>query len=275
MLRSFVDGYRDGAAQARERREAGQDMYSRVVRGAKVVGKVGGKVGASRVAGKVRARLGIPNPPTTSPEGTPPPAGDGTPTPPTSPEGTPLSAGDGSPTPTPTPAPPASPEGEKTPAGLPLRGPLALAPQSSPKGEPVPSPTGDGSSTPSTPPGKGQTKESPMSTSVEVSELESLDAVIAEVKTATLMAEALTETLTGSRGWTTNLPDRWSSTDWGTEGINEVIATSPEVAQSLGDAEPLTEFLTKLTAELEKARALGEVAAEVGASGDVGRFTAA
>jgi hypothetical protein len=109
----------------------------------------------------------------------------------------------------------------------------------------------------------------------DITELESLDAVEAETRAASQMCADLDEALTAVKAWSAGLADRWAGTDWGTRDLDAAVSNVAEAAGSLGDAEALAAGLAQVQASVDKARGLGELAAEVGAQGDVGRFRAA
>ena len=112
-------------------------------------------------------------------------------------------------------------------------------------------------------------------TSMNVTELESLEAVRAEVKQAVQMAESLTEVVTSIKEWATGLADRWAGTEWGTKHLDDAVAGVGEAASTLVGAEALTESLVAVEDAVKRAEALGEVAAEIGAHGQVDAFRAA
>ena len=112
-------------------------------------------------------------------------------------------------------------------------------------------------------------------TSMNVTELESLEAVRAEVQQAVQMAESLTEVVTSIKEWATGLADRWAGTEWGTKDLDNAVASVGEAASTLVGAEPLTEALVAVEDAVKRAEALGDVAAEIGAHGQVDAFRAA
>jgi hypothetical protein len=103
-------------------------------------------------------------------------------------------------------------------------------------------------------------------------ELGNLDEVDGEAKAALNAIEALTDALNEIKGWGGNLPDRWSGTSWSTDGLDAAIVGVAEEAAELKIPEGLMERLTQIGAEVQKARAVGEVAAETGAKGDLSGF---
>jgi hypothetical protein len=109
-------------------------------------------------------------------------------------------------------------------------------------------------------------------TPMEKTELNNLDSVEAEVKTVKEILEGVNEALGIVRDWAENLADRWSGTDWETTELNDAVSAVSDSAASLGDPEPMDVALTAALAGVEKARGLGEVAGEAGASGDLGAF---
>lgn len=110
---------------------------------------------------------------------------------------------------------------------------------------------------------------------MQTTDLESLDAVDAEVSAAVAMCESITETITQAQQWAAGLADRWAGTDWGTADLDASVASVAEAAAALGSPESLAESLAAVKAAVEKARAVGEVVAEHGATGRADAFTAA
>lgn len=110
---------------------------------------------------------------------------------------------------------------------------------------------------------------------IDSTELESLDAVAAEVEKALQMCAALTETLEAAKAWANGLADRWSGTGWGTRDLDTGVATAADAAASLGDTEALEAALRSISAAVENARTLAEHAENIEAQGPIDAFRAA
>jgi hypothetical protein len=110
---------------------------------------------------------------------------------------------------------------------------------------------------------------------MDMTELESLEAVRREARQAMEMSESLTEVVTSIKDWATGLADRWSGTEWGTADLNHAVAGVGDAAGTLTSGEALTEALVAIEDAVKRAEALGEVATEIGAHGDVDAFRAA
>ena len=110
--------------------------------------------------------------------------------------------------------------------------------------------------------------------SINTTELESLDAVAAEVERAQQMCAALAETLEATKAWAQGLIDRWGGTNWGTDEIDTGVAEAADAVSTLGDTEPLDMALRSISTAVHNARSLAEVADEVGAKGSIDAFRA-
>jgi hypothetical protein len=110
---------------------------------------------------------------------------------------------------------------------------------------------------------------------MDVTELESLEAVRAEARQAVQMSESLTEVVAAVKEWATGLADRWSGTEWGTADLDRAVAGVGEAAGTLVGGEALSEALVAVEDAVKRAEALGEVATEIGAHGDVDAFRSA
>jgi hypothetical protein len=110
---------------------------------------------------------------------------------------------------------------------------------------------------------------------MQVTELESLNEVRAEVEAATVMTEALTEAVQAAQDWASGLADRWSGTDWGTRQLDAGVVAVAESAATLIDGEAMAEALAVINAAVIEAQSLSEVLASAGAHGNVDRFHAA
>lgn len=110
--------------------------------------------------------------------------------------------------------------------------------------------------------------------SINTTELESLDAVAAEVERAQQMCAALAETLEATKAWAQGLIDRWSGTNWGTDELDTGVAEAADAVSTLGDTEPLDVALRSISTAVHNARSLAEVADEVGAKGSIDAFRA-
>lgn len=115
-------------------------------------------------------------------------------------------------------------------------------------------------------------EENPMS--INTTELESLDAVAAEVERAQQMTAALAETLEATKAWAQGLIDRWGGTDWGTDEIDTGVSEAADAVSTLGDTEPLDAALRSISTAVHNARSLAEVADQVGAKGSIDAFRA-
>ncbi len=110
---------------------------------------------------------------------------------------------------------------------------------------------------------------------MNITELESLEAVRAEARQAMEMSESLTEVVTAIKEWATGLADRWSGTEWGTADLDGAVAGVGEAAGTLIGGEALSESLVAVEDAVKRAEALGEVATEIGAHGHVDAFRSA
>jgi len=131
-------------------------------------------------------------------------------------------------------------------------------------------PTGN---TNSTTPDRNPDKEG--TNAMDMTELESLEAVRREARQAMEMSESLTEVVASIKDWATGLADRWSGTEWGTADLNHAVAGVGDAAGTLTSGEALTEALVAIEDAVKRAEALGEVATEIGAHGHVDAFRAA
>lgn len=111
-----------------------------------------------------------------------------------------------------------------------------------------------------------------MGVATAATELESLDAVDGEVSVIAASTEDASQWVTEIKNWAASLPERWAGTDWSTQDLDAAIAGVGEVAAVMTTLEPLLEQLAAVRAACAKARSLGEMAAEHGASGDVTKF---
>ena len=122
-------------------------------------------------------------------------------------------------------------------------------------------------------------EETPVSTTpnttvggTELATLAELRAEIGEVDAR--IAEAA-ELLSVVIDWAATLPERYVAAPFGTDGLNGAVVAAAEALASLPNLDELAELLATVTDEATKADALGEVADELGATGDVGAFRAA
>lgn len=141
-----------------------------------------------------------------------------------------------------------------------------------PEGEAPPAEGAGGASTTTTTPAQAG-KEHLMS--INTTELDSLDAVEAEVVKAEQMCAALAETFEAAKEWGHGLDDRWAGADWGTEDLNAAVAEIPDAVAALGDVEPLLAALSQVKAAVEKGRTFGDHVQAAAAYGDVSKFQAA
>lgn len=105
-------------------------------------------------------------------------------------------------------------------------------------------------------------------------ELANLDEVEAEVKQVQSAIEELVEALQEVKQWAGNLPERWEATEYSTKGLDVAIDNVPESFGVLTQSDEVLEQLDIVLAEIGKARAVGEAAAEVGATGRLDGFAA-
>ena len=75
--------------------------------------------------------------------------------------------------------------------------------------------------------------------------------------------------------WAATLPERYVAAPFGTDGLNTAVVAAAEALASIPNLDDLAELLATVVNETAKAEALGEVADELGATGDVGAFRAA
>jgi hypothetical protein len=113
-------------------------------------------------------------------------------------------------------------------------------------------------------------KETPMA--IAGTELANIDEVDAEAKTALTAIETLIEALDEIKGWGGKLPERWAGTSWSTDGLDAAVSGVAEASAELQIPEGLMEKLALISAEVKKARTVGEVAAEARAKGDLSGF---
>jgi hypothetical protein len=101
-------------------------------------------------------------------------------------------------------------------------------------------------------------------------ELATLDELSAELKAMENAFTDLTELVARIKKYGANLPDRWSATNWGTKGLDRAITDISEEIASI-KLIPLESFATART-EIGKARTLGETADAVQAHGKTEAF---
>jgi hypothetical protein len=113
-----------------------------------------------------------------------------------------------------------------------------------------------------------------MTDKIEQADLERLEDLVHEVKRARSIVVKCTEAAAELNEWGTRLPGRWAATNWSTEGLDTSIAGLVDEAQSLQIPEGFLERLEAIIAAADEARAVGEAAAAVGATGNSSAFTA-
>jgi hypothetical protein len=123
------------------------------------------------------------------------------------------------------------------------------------------------------------TEEIPVSTNPsttvgggELATLSELRAEIGEVDTRIVEAAELLSVVID---WAVTLPERYVAAPFGTDGLNTAVVAAAEALASIPNLDELAELLATVIDEATKAEALGEVADELGATGDVGAFRAA
>jgi hypothetical protein len=75
--------------------------------------------------------------------------------------------------------------------------------------------------------------------------------------------------------WAGTLSERYSAAPFGTDGLNTAVVAAAEALAAIPNLDDLAELLATVVDETAKAEALGEVADELGATGDVNAFRAA
>jgi hypothetical protein len=112
---------------------------------------------------------------------------------------------------------------------------------------------------------------------IEYTELENLEDLTREVQEVRGALETLDNVLGELVRWSQNLPERWSSTTWTTEGLDAALAAMTEaIAELKTPSAGLAGLLEQLSAignELTKARTVGEPASDIGAAGNLTAFT--
>lgn len=106
----------------------------------------------------------------------------------------------------------------------------------------------------------------------ELATLADLRAEIGDVDTRITEAAELLSVVTD---WAATLPERYVAAPFGTDGLNTAVVAAAEALASIPNLDDLVELLATVVNETAKAEALGEVADELGATGDVGAFRAA
>lgn len=256
VRQAWTDG-RDAAAAAKARRAAGRDTYSQLKRAGRAGGAALGAAYATGGTLRERARTGwraganhwrdLDGPRAVSTSADRTDATDTTGPTDTSPSAAPGRAADSTAQPTPDQI-----SADRTDAT---------------------DTTGPTGNTNSTTPDRNPNQEG--NNAMDMTELESLEAVRREARQAMEMSESLTEVVTSIKDWATGLADRWSGTEWGTNDLNHAVAGVGDAASTLTSGEPLTEALVAIEDAVKRAEALGEVATEIGAHGDVDAFRAA
>ncbi len=106
----------------------------------------------------------------------------------------------------------------------------------------------------------------------ELATLADLRSEIGEVDTH--MSEAA-ELLSVVMDWAGTVAERYSAAPFGTDGLNSAVLAAAEALAAIPNLDDLAELLATVVDETAKAEALGEVADELGATGDVNAFRAA
>ncbi|MET7284177.1 hypothetical protein ABZS29_38445 [Kribbella sp. NPDC005582] len=108
----------------------------------------------------------------------------------------------------------------------------------------------------------------------ENTELESLDGLTSEVRDVRAALADLTAALDEVASWSKTLPDRWAGTEGSTAGLDTAVRAIAEAAANLKLPQAVIEQLAVLEQEANRARVLGEAAADAGATGDFTGFAA-
>jgi hypothetical protein len=107
----------------------------------------------------------------------------------------------------------------------------------------------------------------------ENTELENLDGLTSEVRDVRAALGDLTAALDEIASWSQSLPDRWAGAEGTTAGLDSAVQTIAAAAAGLRLPPDVLEQLAVLEHEATRARAIGEAAADAGASGDLAAFT--
>lgn len=289
--RAMLAGWKEGVAAARERREAGRDLWSR---GTRVAGRVGGGTGSlvRGINGTIQARRG-------QTDDTPGTGGDASPDAPgldgsASPDAVPSRRGWTFPrlVRRPRTAPTSDASGlvvdqdgndvkDSATSREPQEPPEAAtepaskdeipAQDAQPTPAPEPTPSADGSE-PERPNAIPTTRTAANGdiTMPKQTELSTLDELASELKAMENAFTDLTELVARVKKWGAGLPDRWSATNWGTKGIDRAIT---DISEEIAGIKLVTlESFANARGEIVKARTLGETADAVQARGQTEAF---
>jgi hypothetical protein len=288
--RAALAGWREGVTAARQRREAGRDVWSRGSRGA---GRVaGGTVSLARgIRNTIAARrarsadtssdnapdLDAPDAASSRRGWTGPRLVRRPRTAPTSEasgavvdqDGNDITppAGEGAkPEPAKPETVPAHPESrpeaaKDTPTPKTPETALEPAPEPAPAGAINPNPHSNNTTAPN--------GAEPMS--LGTTELSNIDDYEKELKAVEAAVQLMAEAMTSVRTWAVNLPDRWTAANWGTAGLDRSVA---DIAETVGALRmpAVAETFSIAKSEVTKARGLGEAAASVQARGKTEAF---
>ncbi|HWD83267.1 MAG TPA: hypothetical protein VG497_30415 [Kribbella sp.] len=283
--RAALAGWREGVKAARERREAGRDVWTRGSRGA---GRVaGGTVSLARgIRNSIAARRarsadasadnatdadkpgrGWSGPrlvrrprtaPTSEASGAVVDQDGNDVTPPTDKAAKPQ--------PTKPEAAPAAPE---TTPEAPKANPAPKTPETALEPAPEPAPIGATNPNPHTNTTTTLNGAKPMA--LGTTELSNIDEYEKELKAVEAAVRLVAEAMDSVRKWGKNLPERWSAAGWGTAGLDRSVQ---DIAETIGDLKmpAVAEAFAAARAQVTKARDLGEAVDAVRARGKTEAF---
>lgn len=104
------------------------------------------------------------------------------------------------------------------------------------------------------------------------SELSTVDELANEIKTMENVFTDLSEAIARAKKWGANLPDRWAAANWGTKGLDTAVMDISEEIAGI-KLVPLDSF-GSVRSEITKARTLGETADAIQARGKTEAFRA-
>lgn len=262
----ILDGWREGVRAARARREAGKDTWSRST---KVAGFVwgGGEslvVGVRGTPAKFKAwweerqakKAGTDTTEETTEEVSDPPRNTAGPTGPPPPH------------PPPSSPPPRQGSGQESSKRDPYEGWDIVDAEIV---EDTPNQQTPNTAQPNYPAIAG--KDTNMA--INLTELNSPNAVASEISDAMQVAAAATEILATQREWSTGSPERLHATDWGTDEMRQAATALAEQGALLVFPEGYIAALDRYKAAVMKAQGFGEIVAEHGAHGNADAFKAA
>ncbi|WP_433169900.1 hypothetical protein [Kribbella sp. CA-247076] len=278
--RAMFDGWREGVAAARTRRDAGRDLWSRGSRGA---GRVaGGTASLARgIHGTVRARRNRADvdQPSSSTDDAAPKASRGWAFPrrvrrprtaPTSDASGLVVDQDGNSV---TPDPEQAPEPAPTaPEAVPDAAPRAPESTTAPKTpETALTPAPESAPTGATTTNTNTAPNGAIAMSLANTELSNIDDYEKELKAVEAAVGLVAEAMDKVRKWGNNLPERWTAAGWGTAGLDRSVTNIAETVGAL-KMPAVAEAFAAARTEVTKARGLGEAAEAVKARGKTEAF---